>query len=634
MVKNMKKLVSITLLLVITSIFVVQPFSALAADYPGYIKVSSGSNYLTAGQENPINIMLKNTGTSEVYEVKAILTVPTGTPGISVVSGSHTLVHKILEGNTYTINPVIYVYENTPFGVYTIQLQISYNKWNSYSSADDYLSIQLNVVVNNVIESKVMIENIVEDPSVTAGIDQTLSSRLENLGTESTTDVSVTISSNSPYLSVLNGSKITKNILNAGEFFNHEFVVGASKNTPIGVYQIESRIYYTDNNGIRRSQISNLAYSVDKLSKPKVSVKIDLVNSHLIGGVENTVNISAMNMGEGIVDDVEVSFVSNSPYIVVLGNGIISMDEISPSEMDYADSIFAVSRSAPVGVYSVMATVSYDNEDGIPQVETYTLGLSVESVSVSEQTSVILNGYETSINPVHPGDTFDLELNLGVIGAKAQDVKAILSVDSTMTGISSMSPSQVYLGNIESGEVKKASYSLLIGGLVRSGQYPLRVTVSYLDSEGMMRSLSETLTLDVRGIINFRLINYITMDAVMDEVSELETDLLLVGTESVDFVSIEVVDDEYFDAVVGSYEYVGAVDPDSPIPFDLKFKAADGVEGEQTLKLKLLYTDDLNKEYETILNVPINVVENVSEDVQVDTGGFWGWIRSLFGLGP
>ena len=66
--------------------------------------------------------------------------------------------------------------------VYTIQLQISYNKWNSYSSADDYLSIQLNVVVNNVIESKVMIENIVEDPSVTAGIDQTLSYRIENLG--------------------------------------------------------------------------------------------------------------------------------------------------------------------------------------------------------------------------------------------------------------------------------------------------------------------------------------------------------------------------------------------------------------------------------------------------------------------
>lgn len=634
MVKKMKKLVSITLFLVISSIFVIQPYSALAADYPGYIKVSSGSNYLTAGQENPINIMLKNTGTSEVYEVEAILSFPTGTPGISIISGSHTLVHKILEGNTYTINPVIYVDENTPFGVYTIQLQISYNKWNSYSSADDYLSIQLNVVVNNAIESKVMIENIVEDSSVTSGIDQTLSYRIENLGTESATDLSISISSSSPYFSVLNGSKITKNILNAGESFNHEFLLRTSKNTPIGVYQIISSIYYNDNKGIRKNQITNLAYSLDKISKPKVSVEVSLVNPRLVGGVENTVNVSTMNMGEGAVNDVDVSFVSNSPYIVVLGNGRLSMGGVSPAEMVFADSVFAVSRNAPVGVYSVMATVSYDDDDGIPQVETYTLGLSVESISVSEQTSVILTGYETSLNPVHPGDTFDLELNLGVIGATAQDVKAILSVDSSMTGISSMSPSQVYLGNIEPGEEKNASYSLLIGGLVRSGQYPLRVTVSYLDSEGMMRSLSETLTLDVRGIINFRLINYITMDVVMDKVSELETNLLLVGTENVDFVSIEVVDDEYFDAVVGSYEYVGAVDPDSPIPFDLKFKVADRVEGEQTLKLKLLYTDDLNKEYETVLNIPVNVVENTLEDVQADTGGFWGWLRSLFGLGP
>jgi len=635
MVNKMKTVTAFTLLFVITSVLVMQPYFALAAEFPGYLKVSTENNYLTAGEENPFHIMLKNTGTKEVYEVKAILTVPAGTPGISVISGSHTLVHKIMEGNTYTITPIIYVDENTPLGTYTLQFQISYNIWNSFSIADSIFTIQLNIVVNNFTEPEVVIEQIVTDSSVTAGIDQTLTYGLKNIGVDNASDLAATVSSNTPFISVLSGSKITKNTLDVDESFNHEFDVRISKNTPIGVYHIASNLYYTDNKGVRKIQIANLAYSVDKISKPRISVEIGLVNPRLIGGLENTVNVSIMNSGDITVDNVEVNLVSNTPYIVVLGNGRLSLDELLEGNTVYNDAVFIVSRNAPVGVYTLTSSVSYDDIDGVPHMETYTQGISVESVSVSSQTSVILKGYETSIDPVHPGDTLDLILNLNVLGERAQDVKSILSVESSLTGISPLSPSQVHLGDIESGEDMNASYSLLISGFVRAGQYPMRVTVSYIDSQGMMKSLSETLTLDVRGIINFRLIDYTSIEIEKGEISELETDLLLIGTESVDFVSIEVVEDDNFGTVVGSYEYIGAVDPDSPIPFNLNFKSKNGVtEGEYKIKLKLQYTDDLNKEYETMLDVPITIVENVSEDVQANTGGFWGWLRRLFGLGP
>jgi hypothetical protein len=101
-------------------------------------------------------------------------------------------------------------------------------------------------------------------------------------------------------------------------------------------------------------------------------------------------------------------------------------------------------------------------------------------------------------------------------------------------------------------------------------------------------------------------------------------------------VKLEVVDDEIFDTVSGGSEYIGAVDPDSPIPFDLNFVVDETTEpGEYTLKLKVTYKDDLNQDNEDTVELSVYVGEPSSEpqSTQGSTGGFWGWLRRLLGLG-
>jgi hypothetical protein len=295
-----------------------------------------------------------------------------------------------------------------------------------------------------------------------------------------------------------------------------------------------------------------------------------------------------------------------------------------------------VSRNIPIGVYSLTASVSYRDSEGQEYLEAFSLGVSVDSLEVVNQTSMVMRRYETSIDTVKPGDEFNLTLELESLGANAYDVKASLSLDP-MTGVSIMSPTTVSLGEMEPGLVEDAVFGLLVGGEVMAGQYPAMVTVSYLGSDGVPRSLMETVTLSIRGLVEFRLINEDQVRVGRGETTELNADLLLVGTESVQFVIVEVVEDTVFEYVRDSEEYIGAVDPDSPIPFDLMLKASDDAElGDHTITLRITYTDDLNKEHEVTLELRAEVAEPTAElnASQGSTGGFWVWLRRLLGLGP
>jgi len=206
-----------------------------------------------------------------------------------------------------------------------------------------------------------------------------------------------------------------------------------------------------------------------------------------------------------------------------------------------------------------------------------------------------------------------------------------------LTGVSALTPSLVSLGGMEPGGRTVAGYRLIFDGGLGSGQYQAALTLTYLDVDGVPKSLSERVTVRVSGIIRFSLINLDPVVAEAGGVTEFEADLLLIGTESVRFVAIELDEDAVFGKTAESGEYIGAVDPDSPIPFDLKFEVAKGASsGEYTAGIRVAYTDDLNQEHEQTVELPVTVAEAITSTTpsQGGVGGFWLWLRRLFGLTP
>jgi hypothetical protein len=637
MVRTLKREKASMLILAIAIAMASQILMVEAVDYIPVLRISTDNVYITAGEENQIKFILTNVGTWNIYEAKISISVPATTPGISLLDGYHKVYNKISNGASTTFYTQVYVDEDTPLGAYSLTLQATYMKKVQYGfEMLESTTLQIGIVVDSVSKLSYRMSAEAVNPVFAAGVDNSLNIELENLGDATAYEIDATVTSTSPYIVVLEGSRFTHGSLEANLSVLHPAIVRVSRNTPLGVYTLSETISYEDEAGQQYFESFIVGITVNSSTFPNPLLSVNVEDPRLIAGTENSVTVNLVNIGDEGLTDVEVSLVSASPYIAILDGGRINIGELDPDEDITLDVIIAVSRSAPVGVYTLSTSSSYQGADGQVYMEASTLGVSVESVEVPVQTSIVMSSYDTSIDPVRPGDEFELVMELECLGSDGHDVKAALSLDP-LTGISTMSPTLVSLGDMSPGEQSKAKFDLLVSGNVWAGQYPGIATITYLDTDGVPRSLMETVTLSVRGIVEFTLINVGSVSAGVGESKELEADMLLVGTESVQFVNVEVVEDSNFELTTQSEEYIGAVDPDSPIPFEVWFRVADGTEvGKHSLTLRITYQDDLNQEHVETLELTVDVEEaSAQANTQASsTGGFWVWLRRLLGLGP
>ncbi|TRO47670.1 hypothetical protein E2P65_04030 [Candidatus Bathyarchaeota archaeon] len=597
------------------------------------VQVSTDQIYVTAGQENTIKITLRNTGDIEVADIRGSLS--SSTPGISVLSNSHVAYGLIMDDSSVTFSSRLYIDEEIPLGAYSLTFQLSYYKYTVSPTTFESHVIQIGIVVTEAVRTHQRLEVEVIDTSLVAGARNLISISLENQGEGPFYFIEVSIASSSPYIAILDGARYNHTSLDVWESALHTPLLQVSISAPLGVYTLTETVTYEDENGESYFDSFTLGFSVDYIAQTDVKVDVTVEDPRLVAGEENAVTVSLANIGSEPVYLVDAKLLSTSPYFTVLENARHTADGLEPGGSSSFVSNIAVSGTAPVGVYSMSATVGYTDSYGRSYMESFTIGMRVESVQVAEQTSVVMMGYSTDPEIPKPGDAVTMTVVLSCTGANAYDVRSTLRFDP-MTGISSLGPSLVASGGMEPGETASAPYHLLLDGGLRAGQYPASLTVSYLDSDGLPRSLVESVTLSVRGIVEFTLINDEEVSVSSGEVSNLEADLLLIGTESIQFVKIEVVENEVFYRVSGSSEYIGAVDPDSPVPFDLNFGVDDGVEpGEYPLRLRVTYKDDLNQDNEDTVELPVHVVEPSSQpqSSQGSGGGFWGWLRRLLGLG-
>jgi hypothetical protein len=517
--RAMKKSKNLFFILVIACAIMFQICGALAESYAPLLRVSAKDVYLTAGEENRIEVSLRDVGSFAVYEVKVSLSVPATTPGISIISDGQVIFNKIEEGTTKVFYPVIYVDRMTPLGAYSLNLQLSYVR--------------------------------IGEPQLVTTTEQ------------------------------------------------------------IGIV-------------------------VDKVSVPRLGLDIGMKALRISAGAEAAGKVEVENIGSEPVHELEVRLASTSPQLVVLAGSKFTHGDLEPDAVVTFNATFAVSRYAPIGVYTVTASASYEDADGRKYVETFPLAVSVDSVLVAPQTTVVMRDYSTTPETIHPGSVVNLQVELECLGARAYDMKAILTLDP-LTGVSTLTPSLVSLGGMEPGERMVVGYRLIFDGGLVSGQYQAALTLTYLDVDGVPKSLSERVTMRVSGIISFSLINLDPVVAEAGDVTDFEADLLLIGTESVRFVAIELDEDTVFGKTAESGEYIGAVDPDSPIPFDLKFEVTkDASPGGHTAGIRVAYTDDLNQEHEQTVELPVTVVEATTSTTpsQGGAGGFWLWLRRLLGLTP
>ena len=307
---------------------------------------------------------------------------------------------------------------------------------------------------------------------------------------------------------------------------------------------------------------------------------------------------------------------------------------MAPGKSVTLTPVVSITEGTTLGIYTITATASYRDANGNRYHQTFALPLNLDSASASRNTILTIDSMEVLQESIRPGDIFTMRLTVKCNGAESYDLLSNVAFGA-MSSISPISPTTVSLGDLAVEDTVTVSYQLLASGDVSAGQYPVTSTITYTNSKGVTGTLSETFTILVDGLIEFSLLDVPTEKVPVGETSELEADLLLIGTESVQFVAIGVVEDGVIERVSGSDEYIGAVDPDSPIPFDIRYKVSeDASEGSHELKLNVMYRDHLNKEHEEQMSLDLEIGGVVDDLPEPQQGGIWAWIRRLLGLGP
>ncbi len=474
-----------------------------------------------------------------------------------------------------------------------------------------------------------------DDIYLTAGQENTIKINLKNTGDYNLFDAECFLTSAQPGVSILSGAHMVFNTIEKGKTKTYEPTIYVGQSVELGAYSLSLTVIYRRFGAAQDSTVTvPVGLVVDEGYVPKMKYSTEQGSVRAKSGAENQLTYMFINNWDETLYDLEFTLSSTSGYISVVDGLSTSLDELAVGEPVAVEPMLSILEGTPLAVYTLTATVSYRDAEDNRYYQSFSLPVNVDSAAAAKATVITLKRMEVLQEEVRPGDVFDVQLEVQCSGADAYELLCKLSFGA-VTSISPLSPTTSSLGDLEAGGTVVATYRLLASGDIAAGQYPVTATITYTDSKGGAGSLTETLTVMVEGLIEFDLIDTPTETVKRGDNKELEADLLLIGTESVEFVSISLVEDDAFKRVAGSTEYIGAVDPDSPIPFDINYKVdANASDGGHELRLSVKYRDHLNKEHEQQIGFNIDIGGVINTNPQPQQNGFWVWIRRLLGLGP
>ncbi|MDH5460755.1 MAG: hypothetical protein OEZ29_00260 [Candidatus Bathyarchaeota archaeon] len=501
----------------------------------------------------------------------------------------------------------------------------------------------INAYYNPVLEVKVFGYNL------TAGDENEMRISIDNVGRSYAYDVkaSLTVPSTVSGISIVNGSHAVFERIRGSAVYYHEMewmlpVLWVSRECPMGAYSLMLTLEYTDSEDRAYVDDMQIGVVVDVLKSIEVDLSVDVEDYHVKVGTENDINITITNVGEKAVYDVEAVLSSTSSGIVVLRELSYLFDVVEINSSVHFTPVLGVSRTTSLGAYSLTLTLEYKDPDGVSYSDSLIIGLLVDSVQPTERTRIAVQNFQITPTEVFPGDELTLEMELKNWGANAYDVQVQLAIDSQSPFVS-LDPTLLFVGDLSSNQTARVIYNLRISGDVDASLYDLQLVISYYDVDDQPDSLSEAISISVQSKIEFRLLDIqpSSITAEPGEMVTVEADLLLLGTETVDFVEVRIVENRSigpFISVPESYEYIGRVDPDSPVLFTIQFMVdPNATSGDYTVQMRVDCWDGYNQQRHVMIELPVVVNEfsNQNQETSLTLWDMiWTVIRILFGLQP
>jgi hypothetical protein len=344
-------------------------------------------------------------------------------------------------------------------------------------------------------------------------------------------------------------------------------------------------------------------------------------------GEPNDVIVTLRNIADSELKGIVLTLSTSSTFLSIESPLNYNFTSVKAGDsVSFTARVYAL-ESVPMGAYTLTASMFYSDPSGDSYKQSATLPLEVTAPLINNVPVLTVTNLNTTT--AIPGQKFTLQAKIDCRDASAYNTKATITLDAAGL-LRPLTPTTVSLGEMSPGGSQTVSCTVLVDGAAPASQIPVTFALAYMDSKGVQKTTTEILTVQVGQVVDFEIMNPTQVSADQGTTGKIDSTLILKGTSKVQFTSIDVVGDPTVTVIPESSYYVGAIYPDSPVLFTVKFNVASTAPlGDATIKIRVSYLDNLNRPQQQTLSYPVTITKPAAT-ISTD---FWGWLRHLLGMG-
>jgi hypothetical protein len=509
----------------------------------------------------PLTVTLQYLYPVSASSVEGLLTLPTG---FTLYDGTNQTFTTDSAGvSTNSVFQItfggIFLSPSLSLGSYNFSL----NLWAYLQTSGGSTILPENLTVSVHVEGTPQLQFSTSTPSLLSGQVDDIPVLVTNGGSGNASQLSLSISA--PGVSILSplleipflaaGNTTTVNV--------EAYVPSSASGSALSLSILAT---YEDPYGVQQSASQTVGFYVSAV--PASQLFVQAGDYSLVPGTTNDVPITLTNVGTGPIFQVHTTVASPTQASVLTQFPAISELKSNASVTDSME--IYVSDSIANSPLELSFSITYVNGQGVPGSYTQNVGFYTTGSNSS------LPGVVVSVSPIRN------EVGAGtpsVVSFKVENV-GTTSLGSPVLSLSVSSPLVVLQnssyavpnGILQSGE--SVTYESLVGSSTSAspGYYPVSVTITYLGQSGTEMSATFTSGLVLTG----------TIELVIQspQVTQGNTTLSVSGE-----ILNEGFSSAYYASVTGAMsgaratsqaDYVGEIDPNTPVPFSLTLPYTPG----------------------------------------------------------
>lgn len=545
-------------------------------------------------------IELINTMDKDIRYVQGTLYLPEGfrdsKSGERLTSPSTS--GHVRSGERFYLTFLIDIGENVKVGEHEASLALRYVKW-------DEDSITLTIVkVRFRVTGKAGLELSISPSILEPGSEANLKLTVENTGSAYASSVEVWVRSASAGLALLEGGgRHVVGNLAPGSYVIIPLRIFVSRALADGSAILVAEVRYQNSYGEQVTETHELMVKVKPLGGVGVLLDVLLDDPVMEPAHSKTLNIIVKNSGSETARDVNVEIGLNKlispPLTVLSGLTSLKLGDLEPGSEKKISIDVLVNERAAGGSYSIPVLITYADDEGRHVAEK---GLTITILEESKRNRLRVYSDEY----VRGGMIEPINITIeNIAGEKLRDIT--VTIAPTASWVTLIGPTTWNIHELREGEKMTLSLKVYAPSETTSGStigepFNLRVEASFKESGGWIRSEGHLIGMYVKGIIDIKL-QEISLERMGKEMI-LIGKILNEGTEKASYTRIEIING---DLVSTQVSYLGDVEPNAPILFNIPVEHVEKKEGEAKVILKVSYLDSLRNRGETILEGVVKV---------------------------